>query len=211
MKKKTEQYKAVFRARIELKRAEPYQESLHPGGVYYLNKHSDLEVSYDDIANESVRIINSELKPELQKYTSISIKEVEVQAVYEGSIEIIYTVVISFLNLVGGLKDLYDAVRLIREISERHINKKLSDRFGRHFRVDTYVIVPESREHWWFEEEKLGDPRRSSSIVKRDAFFYYLLVANIVLLIIVAVLECVCKLRGCSKSAEMIECRYETT
>ena len=24
-------------------------------------------------------------------------------------------------------------------------------------------------------------------------------------------LECVCKLNGCSKSAEMIECRYETT
>ena len=24
-------------------------------------------------------------------------------------------------------------------------------------------------------------------------------------------LECVCKLKGCSKSAEMISCRYETT
>ena len=45
-------------------------------------------------------------------------------------------------NLVSGLKDLYDAVHLVREISERYINKKLSDRFGRHFHVDTYVIVP---------------------------------------------------------------------
>lgn len=188
MKKEEKQYKAVFRARIDFKHAEPYQESLHPGGVYYWNKHSDLEVSYDDIVNEAVRIINSELKPELQKYTSISIQEVEVQAVYEGSIEIIYTVVLSFLNLVGGLKDLYDVVHLVREISERHVNEKLSDRFGRHFKVDTYVIVPESREYWRFEKEKLGDPRLDSSIVKRDAFFYYLLVANIVLLIIVAVL-----------------------
>lgn len=187
MKKKTEQYKAVFRARIYFKSAEPYQESLHPGGVYNLNKHSDLEVSYDDIANEAVRIINSELQPELQKYTSISIKEVEVQAVYEGSIEIIYTVVLSFLNLVGGLMDLYDAVRLIREISERHINKKLSDRFGRHFTVDTYVVVPEYRDHWQLEEKMIG-VRGHGSEAKRDAFFYYLLVADIVLLVIVGVL-----------------------
>lgn len=188
MKKEEKQYKAVFRARIDFNHDEPYQKSLHPGGVYYLNEHSGLKVSYEDIANEAVRIINCGLKPELHKYTSITIKEVEVQAVYEGSIEIIYSVVLSFLALVGGLKDLYDAVRLIKEISERHINKKLSDRFGRHFKVDTYVIVPESREYWWFEKEKFGDPRQSSSIVKRDAFFYYLLVANIVLLIIVAVL-----------------------
>ena len=185
MKKK--QYKTVFRARIDFNYDEPYQESLHPGGVYYLSKHSESNVSYEDIANEAIRIINSELKSELQKYTPISIKEVEAQAVYEGSIEIIYTVVLGFLDLVGGLKDLYDAVRLIKEISERHINKKLSDRFGRHFKVDTYVIVPEYRDQWRLEEEMIG-AQGGVSAAKRDAFFYYLLVANIVLLIIVGVL-----------------------
>lgn len=123
----------------------------------------------------------------MQKYTPISIKEVEAQAVYEGSIEIIYTVVLGFLDLVGGLKDLYDAVRLIKEISERHINKKLSDRFGRHFKVDTYVIVPEYRDQWRLEEEMIG-AQGGGSAAKRDAFFHYLLVANIVLLIIVGVL-----------------------
>lgn len=184
MKKK--QYKTVFRARIDFNYDEPYQESLHPGGVYYLSKHSESKVSYEDIANEAIQIINSDLKPELQKYTDISVKEVEAQAVYEGSIEIIYTVVLGFLDLVGGLKDLYDAVQLIKEISERHINKKLSDRFGRHFKVDTYVIVPD--EHWQFEKEMLGNCSVDGSEEKRDAFFYYLLVANIVLLIIVGVL-----------------------
>lgn len=131
--------------------------------------------------------INSELKPGLQKYTDISIEEIQVQTVYKGSIEIIYTVILGFLNLVGGLKDLYDAVRLIREISERHINKKLSDRFGRHFKVDTYVIVPESKDYWRFEEMR-WDWRVDRGVEKRDAFFYYLLVANIRLLIIVGVL-----------------------
>lgn len=185
MKKK--QYKTVFRARIDFNYDEPYQESLHPGGVYYLSKHSESKVSYEDIANEAIRIINSELKSELQKYTPISIKEVEAQAVYEGSIEIIYTVVLGFLDLVGGLKDLYDAVRLIKEISERHINKKLSDRFGRHFKVDTYVIVPDYQEYWRLEEKMIG-AQGDSSAAKRDVFFYYLLIANIVLLIIVAIL-----------------------
>ena len=187
MKKEEKQYKAVFRARIDFIHDEPYQESLHPGGVYYLSKRSESKVSYEDIANEAIRIINSELKSELQKYTSISIKEVEAQAVYDGSIEIIYSVVLGFLDLVGGLKDLYDAVRLIKEISERHINKKLSDRFGRHFKVDTYVIVPEYRDQWRLEEKMIG-VRGHGSEAKRDAFFYYLLVANIILLVIVGVL-----------------------
>lgn len=188
MKKEEKQYKAVFRARIDFNYDEPYQESLHPGGVYYLDKRSESKVSYEDIANEAVRIINSALKPELQKYISIYIKEVEAQAVYEGSIEIIYSVVLGFLDLVGGLKDLYDAVRLIKEISERHINKKLSDRFGRHFKVDTYVIVPEYRDQWWLEDGMPRGRRLDSKVEKRDAFFYYLLVANIVLLIIVVAL-----------------------
>lgn len=106
---------------------------------------------------------------------------------YEGSIEIIYSVVLGFLDLIGGLKDLYDAVQLIKEISERHINKKLSDRFGRHFKVDTYVIVPEYRDHWRLEEKMIG-VQGDRSAAKRDIFFYYLLVANIVLVVIVGML-----------------------
>lgn len=184
MKKK--QYKTVFRARIDFNYDEPPQKPLLPGHTYHLEEGSNTRASYTDISDEAVRIINSDLKPELQKYTDISVKEVEAQAVYEGSIEIIYTVVLGFLDLVGGLKDLYDAVQLIKEISERHINKKLSDRFGRHFKVDTYVIVPD--EHWQFEKEMLGNCSVDGSEEKRDAFFYYLLVANIVLLIIVGVL-----------------------
>lgn len=185
MKKK--QYKAVFRTRIDFNYNGPQQKTLHPGGSYYLDKYSESRVSYNDISDEAVRIINSDLKPELQKYTDISIKEVQVQAVYEGSIDIIYTVILGFLNLVSVLKDLYDAVHLICEISECHINKKLSDRFGRYFKVDTYVIVPESK-NYWRVEEKRWNCSVDRNVERRDAFFYYLLVSNIVLLIIVGVL-----------------------
>lgn len=188
MRKKSKQYKAVFRVKIDFNCDEPYQNQLFPGYYYHLEESYNEKVSYNDIADEAVRIINNELKQELQKYISITVKEVEVQAVYEGSIEIIYSVVLGFLDLVGGLKDLYDAVRLVDEISERHINKKLSDKFGRHFKADTYVIVPDYKEYWRLENGMSGNHSLDSSVEKHDVFFYYLLVANIVLLIIVAIL-----------------------
>ena len=54
--------------------------------------------------------------------------------------------------------------------------------------MDTYVIVPESRDYWRLEEKMPWDRSVVSSVEKHDAFFYYLLVANIVLLVIVGVL-----------------------
>lgn len=77
-------------------------------------------------------------------------------------------------------------VHLIHEISEWDMNKKLSDRFCRHFQVDAYVIVPEYKEHWQFEKNVMI-VRRDSNVEKCDVFFYYLLISNIVLLIIVGV------------------------
>lgn len=185
--KRSKQYLFVFRVRIDFKCDTSHQKPLSPGGYYYLDNRSEKEVSYNDIVDEAIRIINTELKIELKKYTNFPVKKVQVQAVFEGSIEIIYTVALGFLNLVGGLKDLYDAVHLICEISEKHINKKLSDKFGRHFKVDTYAIVPREDDYWRFEKRH-GAEREYSRDVERDAFFYYLLVANIVLLLIVGVL-----------------------
>ena len=95
---------------------------------------------------------------------------------------------LGFLNFIEGVKNLYDAIHLLREISERHINKKPSDKFGRYFKVDTYVIVPESRNYWWLEEKMRCNWNIDRGMEKRDAFFYYLLVANIILLVIVGVL-----------------------
>lgn len=184
--KKRQQYKAVFRTRIDFQDDEEPFQSLHPGRFYYLN--NERKVSYSDIANEVERIINDDLKNELQKYTNLFIREVQMQSIYEGSIEIIFTVVLSFLDLIGGLKDLYDAVHLIKEIAERHIDKKLSDKFGNYFRVDTYVIAPKEEEYWYFEKRHMMNQQGSSGEVERDAFFYYLLLANIVLLLIVSVL-----------------------
>ena len=183
--RKKKQYKAVFRTRIDFKNDEELSRPLRPGQTYYFE--NEREVSYCDILNEAERIINNDLRAELQKYTNLSVQEVQTQSVYEGSIEIIFTVVLSFLELVGGLKDLYDAVHLVTKIAERHINKKLSNKFGNHFRVDTYVIAPREEDYWRFEKRYMLE-QGSNGEVNRDVFFYYLLVANIVLLLIVGIL-----------------------
>lgn len=66
-------------------------------------------------------------------------------------------------------------------------NKKLRDKFGRHFKVDTYVIVPESKDYWRLEEKMRWNCSADSNVDKHDAFFYYLLVVIIILLVIVGV------------------------
>lgn len=48
------------------------QKRLFPGQSYYLNECSNEKVSYNEIVNESVRIINNDLKLELQKYIDVS-------------------------------------------------------------------------------------------------------------------------------------------
>ena len=77
MKKK--QYKAVFRARIDFKNDESQQGPLVPGHSYYLE--NERKVSYSDIANEAERIINNDLKVELQKYMNLSIQEGSANAI----------------------------------------------------------------------------------------------------------------------------------
>lgn len=179
--RKKKKYKAVFKTRIDFKNDAEKSRHLRSGQTYYFE--NEREVFYGDIVNEAERIISNDLKAEFQKYTDLSVQEVQAQSVYEGSIEIIFTVVLGFLEL----KDLYDAVHLLKEIAERHINRKLSDKFGNHFRVDTYVITPRVEDYWRLEKRYMVE-QGSNGEVKRDTFFYYLLVANIVLLLIVGVL-----------------------
>ena len=71
--KKEQQYKAVFRTRIDFRQDEEPSSFLRPGQTYYFENQR--EVSYSDIADEAERIINNDLKPELQKYTIYPFKK----------------------------------------------------------------------------------------------------------------------------------------
>ena len=185
--KKKKQYKAVYKAHIDLRNDTRELKPLRPGAIYYFENGKT--VSYSDIVDEAERIINYDLKKELQKYSNLSIQDVQMQTVYEGSVEIIFTVVFSFLELVGGLLDLYDATHLARDIAERYIRKKLNDKFGDHFKVDTSDIVPREWHLHLLEENMYRIGREGNDEVpQHDAFFYYLLVMNILLMIIVGIL-----------------------
>lgn len=189
MKKKKKRYKAVFRTRIDFRYSESFSEPLQPGHSYYFEENSNFSVSYDNIVNEAVRIINSELRSEIRKYIDIPIEEIEVQDIYEGSIEILFSVVLGVLDFVGGVQDLYDTVNLIKEISSRYINKRLNDKFGKHFDVDAYVLLPQNHFQRFERCEMLPSQEIiGKSVDRMDAFFRYLLVANIVLLTIIGAL-----------------------
>lgn len=80
--------KAVYSVHIDFKYEEQERRPLKAGYSYYFQ--NDKKVAYKDVVDEVVQIINNDLKRECQKYVSHSIKNIEVQDVYEGSIEILF-------------------------------------------------------------------------------------------------------------------------
>lgn len=186
--RKKKYFKAVYSAHIDFKDKEDLNRKLRPlkpGEYNYLK--NERNVSYSDILEKIDTAINAELKEELSKYTNLKVSDVQAQAVYEGSIEVIFTVVLSFLELVGGLKDLYDAVKLIREISGKHIAKKLKNEYGDYFIVNVDAVSPDIYDLRYDRKFIVGKSEMDESS-KRDAFFYYLLIANIALILIIGVL-----------------------
>ena len=186
--RKKKYFKAVYSAHIDFKDKEDLNRQLRPlkpGEHNYLK--NERNVYYSDILETIKTAINAELKEELSKYTNLKVSDVQVQAVYEGSIEVVFTVVLSFLELVGGLKDLYDAVKLIREIAGKHIAMKLKNEYGDYFIVNMDAVSPDIYDHRYAREFTEGKSEMDEGF-KRDAFFYYLLIANIALILIIGVL-----------------------
>lgn len=187
-----EQYKAIFEMHIDfnLEEKEALANSgqdpiLCAGNKYYLR--NEKEVLYEDIVKETKTIINKELTKELKKYIECFNLDIQVQAVYDGSIVIFFTALLSFLDLVGGLKDLYDVSNIIREISERHVSTRLSEEFGSYFRVETMMIAPD-RHNYGYIKEELKESSGENQKLCRDTFFYYLLITNIILILILGLL-----------------------
>ena len=186
--RKKKYFKAVYSAHIDFKDKEDLNRKLRPlkpGEYNYLK--NERNVSYSDILETIDTVINAELKEKLSKYTNLKVSDVQAQTVYEGSIEVIFTVVLSFLELVGELKDLYDAVKLIREIAGKHIAKKLKNEYGDYFIVKVDAVSPDIYDLRYDRKFIVGKSEMDESS-KRDAFFYYLLIANIALILIIGVL-----------------------
>lgn len=91
--RKKKYFKAVYSAHIDFKDKEDLNRQLRPlkpGEHNYLK--NERNVYYSDILETIKTAINAELKEELSKYTNLKVSDVQVQAVYEGSIAIVLVV-----------------------------------------------------------------------------------------------------------------------
>ena len=174
---------ATFAIRIDIESPE-YPDGLKAGGKYYLSNFGPC--GYYEIQEYATRIVENELKGELRKYTTADIREVKVQAEYEGSIVLVFTVLFKILDVASCVNDVLE---LVERISELHVKKRLREKFGSEFIVDTRVISPADRRGTDMHNQ--GVSKDASHRVVRDAFFYYLLVMNIILsVMLIALVSC---------------------
>jgi hypothetical protein len=187
---------------------------LTPSGRYFFkskrhydNRQSEY-ISYEQIKNFVVDIINDELPGECRQYIDIPIIKIEVKGTHEGSLVVFFTVLFNTLQVISGIKDVYDCIELIRELSEERVERRLREAYGDYFDVATIIRIPRDRYDERHFREMLcngryvpifvSDPQPNGyySQQKRDAFFYYLLVANIILfgIIVLLVIKALMKL-----------------
>ena len=165
---------------------------MQPGGEYRFScKQNDRisRISYEEIVQFVTNVINNDIFAEYNKCDLFSVSEIKVIESYKGSIKILFSAIFNTLGVISNLKNLYDCVELIRELTNAYVTKRLESQYGDFFTVETWTVVP---------KEKMCDYRipykyevnsfTASDFCKRDAFFYYLLVSNVVLLTIIILL-----------------------
>lgn len=184
---------AIFKIHIDFNsEAKEYYGPLQPGGEYRFScKQNDRisRISYEEIVQFVTNVINNDIFAEYNKCDLFSVSEIKVIESYKGSIKILFSAIFNTLGVISNLKNLYDCVELIRELTNAYVTKRLESQYGDFFTVETWTVVP---------KEKMCDYRipykyevntfTASDFCKRDAFFYYLLVSNVVLLTIIILL-----------------------
>lgn len=183
--------KINYRLHVELNRDNSRireYKRLEPGGVYYLGRN-ERRAEYVEIVMFLVDVLEKELPGELKKYVDDDLIEVRAQDVFEGSIEILFNVVLNTLTIVSGV---HDVVSLISSVAELFMRRRLKDEYGEAFAVDVSSLARPGK---YYYDCMCGKPGRSVAMAvqpvreaPRDAFFWYLVVMNAVLSVIVAVL-----------------------
>ena len=175
----------VFKMHIDFDKTEGYHnEPLLPGKIFYGRNREENQYSYNDIVSSVTAVINNELAGVCNNSAILLVNEVKVIETYSGSINVLFTVFLDALGVIGGLKDLYDCIELVKELATGHVKQRLTQEYRTAFDVHTDVIVPCGwKQH--YRPSYMGFINHSAADTascKRDAFFYYLLVSNIALL-----------------------------
>lgn len=159
---------------------------LEIGGRYIFSRANNLNgyeqsISYNDILDFVKGIINDDLKPECQKYIDLTIDQIEIIKIYQGSIHVLFSVVFNTLGVISQLKDLYDCVEIIKAVSKAHLQNRLQNRYGNWFNTSITAIGLGNRKSYdCFHEHETLQPIKYRT---RDSFFYYLLISNIILVV----------------------------
>lgn len=186
-------YKAVFSVTIDFSEYGEYSNTHLVAGEKYPLGNKATRVSYDDIKEFAVSVLNNELHNECKQFIDIPIHSIEVKGIYEGSIELFLTVIFGVVAGITGIKDLYDSIDFLRVLIKKKLEKRFRETYGDNFRIDLHRQIPRDTHCYdthYFHKQHTVPVAFSNSNERpiRDAFFYYLIVSNIVLFAIIVVL-----------------------
>ncbi|MCG8336317.1 MAG: hypothetical protein MJE63_17555, partial [Proteobacteria bacterium] len=165
---------------------------LEPGKSFYYEKR-DRKTTYEEVKDYLIETVEIDLKRSLTKISDNEIVSINVMNEYTGSIELTIAIVFGTISTISGIKGFYDSITMIKNQTRKFISRKLKNKYGIEFDVNTGVEYPTierfyPEEFFWrlgkrgfFPFSMNENPNHST---KRDGFFYYLLVSNIVLLVI---------------------------
>lgn len=135
----------------------------------------------EDIKNEVVGILQSDLPERCKAYFDTPV-EVNVKGSHDGSIVVVFDVIVKAIEFISGAKDAYDVAALIRNITVKLIEKRLDKKYGR----GTFLVY--GRNHNYREKDIYHPEVREVHFVNNNGFFWYLLISNIVLVICIFLL-----------------------
>jgi hypothetical protein len=185
--------KAVFTVNLDFNyEYKKEYESLKPGKSYYL-KNDNNKISYDEIKNFAIDLIEKTLPREVEEICGLPVFDIRVNRTYQGSIELVLTIIFNTYQFIAGIKDFYDNLRLIRETINKFLKTRINNEFGDYFDVNSSISYPNTDYYLNPEEFLMRNKGRYNLPVfinngqkpNRDAFFYYLLFSNIILTAIV--------------------------
>ena len=160
--------------------------------IHGYSENRQIIVSYEQLKSEIVAIINDELESISKIASNNAVRSVDVLETREGSILVLFQAVFNAMQFVSGIKDFYESIELIRNLTNTHIKHRLVASYGNYFNVDTTILAHPNKLPLCTDADAELCSKNESFIghlhKERDGFFYYLLVANVVLLCLLVAL-----------------------
>ena len=109
--------------------------------IHGFSENQRIRVTYETLRNDIVAIINNELEPIAKIASDNSVQSVDVLETREGSILVLFQAVLNAMQFVSGIKDFYESIELIRNLTNTHIRHRLDAKYGNYFNVDTAILA----------------------------------------------------------------------